>query len=182
MNACFEADEKTRNEVAECLYHALTYGWDIPPHICEHYGLREDYQLFHLIERMVPGVYRQRLQRGELPDIQEIDARLTNKVEAIFERLCPRPPQPYLERLNTELERLGGILTAPESIHDLTHIRPDFLVKYGINKNAPEKIRREQIQKAYDGLEIRMARLTGRTIAEKTRHPNIRPKGRRMGR
>ena len=51
--------------------------------------------------------YRQKRLLGEIPDVLEIDARLTHRAEELFERLCPHPPVEYLDKLNTELERLG---------------------------------------------------------------------------
>ena len=87
---------------------------------------------------MAPDEYLRKRQTGEVPDILEVDARLTHVVEKIFESVCPRPPAEYLDKLNGELERLGSIAVSPDSVHDPIHIRPDFLVKYGIDRSSPE--------------------------------------------
>ena len=102
-------------------------GWNIPLSIQEYYGLTEDYRLFHQLEGMAPDEYLRKRQTGEVPDILEVDARLTHAVEKIFESVCPRPPAEYLDKLNGELERLGSIAASPGSVHDPIHIRPDFL-------------------------------------------------------
>ena len=69
-------------------------------------------------------------------DVLEIDARLTHRAEELFERLCPNPPVEYLDKLNIELERLGRIRRYTGSVHDILHVHPGFLAKYGIDKNA----------------------------------------------
>ena len=60
-------------------------GWNIPLSIQEYYGLTEDYRLFHQLEGMAPDEYLRKRQTGEVPDILEVDARLTHAVEKIFE-------------------------------------------------------------------------------------------------
>ena len=70
-------------------------GWNIPLSIQEYYGLTEDYRLFHQLEGMAPDEYLRKRQTGEVPDILEVDARLTHAVEKIFESVCP------VIRLNT---------------------------------------------------------------------------------
>ena len=47
MHERFEPDEKWLREVTDCLYWSLMYDWDIPKHIRDHYGLTEDYRLYH---------------------------------------------------------------------------------------------------------------------------------------
>ena len=87
------------------LYWSLMQGWNIPLSIQDYYGLTEDYRLFHQLEGMAPDEYLRKRQMGEVPDILEVDARLTHAVEKIFESVCPRPPAEYLDKLNGELER-----------------------------------------------------------------------------
>ena len=136
MHERFELDEKWLREVTDCLYWSLMYDWDIPKHIRDHYGLTEDYRLYHQLNAMKNDEYRQKRLLGEIPDVLEIDARLTHRAEELFERLCPRPPVEYLDKLNTELERLGQIAAIPESVHDILHVHPGFLAKYGIDKKV----------------------------------------------
>ena len=90
------------------------------------------------------------------------DARLTHRAEELFERLCPRPPADYLDKLNGELERLGWIAASPDTVHDIIHISPSFLVKYGIDKNASAAERSCKAEKAYRELDARFVRMTGR--------------------
>ncbi|WP_018667024.1 hypothetical protein [Bacteroides gallinarum] len=161
MNDNFESDERKRGEIMECLYQSLMLGWDMPQDIRDHYGFTKDYQLFHQLESMEPGEYRQKRQKGEVPDILEIDARLTHRVEEVFERLCRRPPVPYLEMLNRELEKLGSLAINPKNIDGL-FIHTHFLIKYGIDRNAPEDIRRKQAEDAYRKLDARFVKMTGR--------------------
>ena len=47
MHERFESDEKWLREVTDCLYWSLMYDWDIPKRIRDHYGLTEDYRLYH---------------------------------------------------------------------------------------------------------------------------------------
>ena len=162
MHDSFEPDEKWLREVTDCLYWSLMYDWDIPKHIRDHYGLTEDYRLYHQLSAMKNDEYRQKRLLGEIPDVLEIDARLTHRAEELFERLCPRPPVEYLDKLNTELERLGQIAAIPESVHDILHVHPGFLAKYGIDKNASATERSCQAEKAYRELDARFVRMTGR--------------------
>ena len=107
MYSNLESDERKRDEVVSCLYWSLMQNWNIPRSIQDCYGFTEDYRLFHRLEEMSPDEYRQKRLTGEVPDSLEVDARLTHRAEALFERLCPRPPADYLDKLNGELERLG---------------------------------------------------------------------------
>ena len=135
---------------------------------------------------MAPDEYLRKRQTGEVPDILEVDARLTHVVEKIFESVCPRPPAEYLDKLNGELERLGSIAVSPDSVHD-----------------PIQDVIRKQAEKAYRELDARFVRMTGRrpyadeffrnirparTVSSETTlrrkpHINVRPKpkGRRMG-
>lgn len=162
MHERFESDEKWLREVTDCLYWSLMYDWDIPKRIRDHYGLTEDYRLYHQLSAMKNDEYRQKRLLGEIPDVLEIDARLTHRAEELFERLCPRPPVEYLDKLNTELERLGQIAAIPESVHDILHVHPGFLAKYGVDKNASATERSCQAEKAYRELDARFVRMTGR--------------------
>lgn len=162
MYSDLESNESKRREVVSSLYWSLMQGWNIPLSIQDYYGLTEDYRLFHQLEGMAPDEYLRKRQTGEVPDILEVDARLTHAVEKIFESVCPRPPAEYLDKLNGELERLGSIAASPGSVHDPIHIRPDFLVKYGIDRSSPEDVIRKQAEKAYRELDARFVRMTGR--------------------
>ncbi|KAA5301629.1 hypothetical protein F2Z07_27650 [Phocaeicola dorei] len=144
----------------ECLYWSLMNGWDIPKDIREHYGFSEDYELYHRLESMEPEDYRERRLRGEIPDAVEVDVRLTHAVEKVFERLCSPPPVQYLDKLYGELEKLGGFIANPKNI-DSPFINSGFLMKYGIDRNSPDEIRRQQAEKAYKELYARFETMVG---------------------
>ncbi len=162
MYSNLETDERKRREVISSLYWSLMQNWNIPQSIQDYYGFTEDYRLFHRLEEMDSDVYDRKREAGEVPDILEVDARLTHAVEKVFESVCPRPPVEYLDKLNGELEKLGWIAASPDAVHDILHIHPDFLVKYGIDKNAPPTERSCQAEKAYRELDARFVRMTGR--------------------
>lgn len=68
-----------------------------------------------------------------------MDARLTHAVEKVFETVCPHPPAEYLDKLNEDLQKLGQIAAMPDAVHDILHISPAFLVRYGIDKRIPRR-------------------------------------------
>ena len=118
MYSNLKSDEKRRQEVISCLYWSLMQNWNIPQSMQDYFGLTEDYRLYHQLEDMDPAIYRQKRATGEIPDVLEVDARLTRAVEKIFESICERPPVPYLNKLNDELEKLGQIAHFPDNVHD----------------------------------------------------------------
>lgn len=162
MYSDLESDKRKREEVVSSLYWSLMQNWDIPKSICDYFGFAEDYRLFHQLEELDSDEYKRKRETGEVPDILEVDARLTRTVEKVFESLCGKPPVPYLDKMNEELEKLGQIAAMPESVHDIIHISPAFLVKYGIDKNAPATERSCQAEKAYRELDARFVKMTGR--------------------
>ena len=162
MYSDLESDQRKREEVISSLYWSLMQNWDIPKSICDYYGFTEDYLLFHQLEELAPDEYKRKRETGEVPDILEVDARLTRAVEKVFESLCGKPPAPYLDKMNEELEKLGQIAALPDSVHDILHITPAFLVKYGIDKNASATERSCQAEKAYRALDARFVKMTGR--------------------
>lgn len=162
MYSDLESDERKRDEVITSLYWSLMQNWNIPQSVQDYYGFAEDYRLFHQLEEMDYNEYKQKRQAGEVPDVLEVDARLTRTVEKVFESLCSKPPAPYLDKMNGELEKLGQIAALPDSVHDILHISPAFLVKYGINKNASATERSCQAEKAYRELDARFVKMTGR--------------------
>ena len=162
MYSDLDSDKKKRGEVISSLYWSLMQNWDIPKSICDHYGFTEDYQLFHQLEEMEHDEYKRKRETGEVPDILEVDARLTHAVENVFEEICQKPPVPYLDKMNEELEKLGQIAALPDSVHDIIHISPAFLVKYSIDKTASSMERSCQAEKAYRELDTRFVKMTGR--------------------
>ena len=162
MYSNLKSDEKRRQEVISCLYWSMMQNWNIPQSMQDYFGLTEDYRLYHQLEDMDPAIYRQKRATGEIPDVLEVDARLTRAVEKIFESICERPPVPYLNKLNDELEKLGQIAHLPDNVHDIIHIRPDFLAKYGIDRKASSEECSAKAEKAYRELDARFVKMTGR--------------------
>lgn len=162
MYSDLESDQRKREEIITVLYDSLIIGWDIPKGIRDYFGFTEDYRLFHQLEDMDDNEYKQKRQTGEIPDCLEVNARLTHRAEELLEKLCPHPPVDYLEKLNEELEYLGWIAASPDTVHDIIHISPAFLVKYGIDKNASATERSCQAEKAYRELDARFVKMTGR--------------------
>lgn len=137
-------------------------------------------------------------------NIPRIEAEMCAAAEKAVENIPGvRLPDFYLEGLDRELDKLGRIAASPGSVNDPIHIRPDFLVKYGIDRSSPEDVIRKQAEKAYRELDARFVRMTGRrpyadeffrnirparTVSSETtlrRKPHItvrpKPKGRKMG-
>ena len=162
MYSNLESDERKRREVVSCLYSSLMLNWNIPQSIQDYYGFSEDYRLVRQLEELEPDEYNRKRQTGEVPNILEVDARLTRAVEKIFEGVCTHPPVDYLDKMNGELEKLGWIAASPDTVHDLLYIRQDFLVKYGIDKNASKEECSRQAEKAYRELDARFVKMTGR--------------------
>lgn len=162
MYSNLESDARKRQKVISSLYWSLMQNWNIPQSIQDYYGLTDDYRLYHQLEEMDSETYRQKRTAGEVPDVLEVDARLTRAVEKIFESICERPPVPYLDKLNEEFEKLGRIAHCPDYVHDIIHIRPDFLAKYGIDKAASPEVRSALAEKAYRELDARFVKMTGR--------------------
>ena len=125
MNDPFETDPQKRSEIVECLYWSLMNGWDIPHDIREHYGFSKDYELYRQLEDMDPEEYRQQRRKGSVPDILEVDARLTRAVEQVFERLCTRPPAAYLDRLQEEWLKLKTLEADPGHVEN-PFVTPSF--------------------------------------------------------
>ena len=162
MYSNLKSDEKRRQEVISCLYWSMMQNWNIPQSMQDYFGLTEDYRLYHQLEDMDPAIYRQKRAAGEIPDVLEVDARLTRAVEKIFESICERPPVPYLNKLNEELEKLGQIAALPDNVHDTIQIRLDFLAKYGIDRKASSEECSAKAEKAYRELDARFVKMTGR--------------------
>ena len=86
------------------------------------------------------------------------------RVNEVAEELGVSVPYAYklIRKMNEELEKLGQIAALPDSVHDILHITPAFLVKYGIDKNASATERSCQAEKAYRALDARFVKMTGR--------------------
>lgn len=173
MNDPFETDPQKRSEIVECFYWSLMNGWDIPQDIREHYGFSKDYELYRQLEDMDPEEYRQQRRKGSVPDILEVDARLTRAVEQVFERLCTRPPAAYLDRLHEEWMKLKTLEADPGHVEN-PFVTPSFLVRYGIDRSASDTVRQKQAQTACRKLEERMAGMTGKSKPGKRSRLHVR--------
>lgn len=129
----------------------------MPPsrYVALRYGLADDYDRLDRLHRSGPE-----------PAYDEgvaLESRLCRNAEKAAESIGDvRLPDFYLEKLNGELENLGRIAASPDAVHDILHISPDFLTKYGIDKNASATERSCQAEKAYRELDARFVRMTGR--------------------
>lgn len=156
-----ETNDLTYEEIATSLYLYLMQGREIPEPVRKLYGFDDDYRMCQRVNGMDYNVYEQKRRTGELPDIMKVDARLTRSVEKVFESLCHRPPNDYLELLNRELETLGAIAWSPDNKEAL-FCGPDFFAKYSIDTHSSRKEQLQQIEKAYRELDARFVRMVGR--------------------
>ena len=110
-------------------------------------------------------------------NIPRIEAEMCAAAEKAVENIPGvRLPDFYLEGLDRELDKLGRIAASPSSVNDPIHIRPDFLVKYGIDRSSPEDVIRKQAEKAYRELDARFVRMTGRRPYADEFFRSIRPR------
>lgn len=192
-----DADTRTRDKAFSGLYHFLMECRQPSMYVLLRYDMADDYKLHDLMNGGFADSATLERKYGKLPDFLELDARLTRKAEKALESLCERPPVPYLEKLNEELEKLGSLARKPDNI-DSPFINRDVLVKYGIDRNASEKEIAKQVETAYRELDARFVKMTGRrpyadnlfgTVKPKAeikeagtdKPERQKPKGRRMG-
>lgn len=192
-----DADTRTSERTFSGLYHFLMEGSQPSMYALLRYDMADDYRLHNLMDSGSVDSAALEREYGKLPDFLELDARLTRKAEKALESLCKCPPVPYLEKLNEELEKLGGLAYNPKNIDD-PFINRGFLVKYGIDHRSPVEERARQVETAYRELDARFVRMTGRrpyaddlfgTVKPKTeikeagtdKAERQKPKGRRMG-
>ena len=192
-----DADTRTRDKAFSGLYHFLMECRQPSMYVLLRYDMADDYKLHDLMNGGFADSATLERKYGKLPDFLELDARLTRKAEKALESLCERPPVPYLEKLNEELEKLGSLAHKPDNIDD-PFINRDVLVKYGIDRNASEKEIAKQVETAYRELDARFVKMTGRrpyadnlfgTVKPKAeikeagtdKPEQQKPKGRRMG-
>ena len=91
MYSNLKSDEKRRQEVISCLYWSLMQNWNIPQSMQDYFGLTEDYRLYHQLEDMDPTMYRQKRATGEIPDVLEVDARLSMPIlQSLHQLLCTK--------------------------------------------------------------------------------------------
>ena len=131
----------------------------MPPsrYVALRYGLADDYDRLDRLHRSGPE-----------PAYDEgvaLESRLCRNAEKAAESIGEMSVCriSVLEKLNGELEKFGdGLRASPDAVHDILHISPDFLTKYGIDKNASATERSCQAEKAYRELDARFVRMTGR--------------------
>ena len=129
----------------------------MPPsrYVALRYGLADDYDRLDRLNRSGP---EPAYDEGVI-----LESRLCRNAEKAAESIKDvRLPDFYLERLDGELEILGRIAASPDVVHDILQISPDFLAKYGIDKNVSATERSCQAEKAYRELDARFVRMTGR--------------------
>lgn len=191
-----DRDTMTQDKAFSELYGYLMMSQPPSPYVQLRYGMAEDYKLHQALEDdMETEILKEKY--GKVPDHTVIGAHLIKTAEKALESVCNRPPNPYLDQLNEELEKLGRLAVNPKSIDDF-FIYNDFLVKYGIDRKSPEDVRARQAETAYRELDARFVKMTGRKpyadelfgrnrqkpdTAENLDDRSLRnkPKGRRMG-
>lgn len=190
-----DGDTQTREKTASELYDFLMTGDHPSMYVQLRYGMAEECKLCKAIEEGNSEALKGK--QGNMPDFTALSSHLTRTAEKAFESLCHRPPNPYLEQLNGELEKLGRLAVNPKSIDDF-FICNDFLVKYGIDRKSPEDARVRQAETAYRELDARFVKMTGRRpyadelfgrnrqkaeVTENAGDRSLRnkPKGRRLG-
>ena len=115
----------------------------MPPsrYVALRYGLADDYDRLDRLNRSGP---ESAYDEGVI-----LESRLCRNAEKAAESIKDvRLPDFYLERLDGELEILGRIAASPDVVHDILQISPDFLAKYGIDKNVSATERSCQAEKA----------------------------------
>lgn len=192
-----DADTRTSERTFSGLYHFLMECSQPSMYALLRYDMADDYRLHNLMNSGSVDSAALERKYGKLPDFLELDARLTRKAEMALESICKRPPAPYLDMMNEELEKLGRLAYNPDNVDD-PFIGHGFLVKYGIDRTSPADKRARQAEAAYRGLDARFVRMTGRrpyaddlfgTVKPKTeikeavtdKPERQKPKGRRMG-
>ena len=117
-----DGDTMTQDKAFSELYDYLMMCQPPSPYVQLRYGMAEDYKLYQALES---GMEAETLKEkyGTVPDHTVVSARLTKTAEKALESLCNRSPNPYLDQLNEELEKLGRLAVNPKSIDDFFHLQ-----------------------------------------------------------
>ncbi len=149
-------DGQRRNRDITELCELSAYSMLPSRYVMMRYGLERDCDAYRCIENHITDSDNPRALLQAEADMCVAAERAVEYIPGV------RLPDFYLENLDSELGNLGRIAVSPDAINDLIHIGQDFLIKYGIDKEASQKDQSRQAQKAYCNLDARFVRMTGR--------------------
>lgn len=127
------------------------------------YGLGQECGIYDFIERYLTEHEDDVISSEMRRNYALAQADVCTAAEKAVENIPGvRLPDFYLENLDRELEKLGSIALSPDTVNDIIHIKSDFLIKYGIDMDAPPEERSRQAVKAYCELDARFVKMVGR--------------------
>ncbi len=145
------------------LCELASYGMVPSEYVRIRYGLEQVCSDYSYLEEYIRAHEYGDIELDAPKDCALAKVRMCLEAEKAVENIPGvRLPDFYLENLDHELGNLGRIAISPDAVNDLIHVGPDFLIKYGIDKNAPSEDISRQAQKAYCELDARFVRMTGR--------------------
>lgn len=149
-------DSQRRNRDISELCELSAYSMLPSRYVMMRYGLERDCDAYRCMENHITKSDNPRV-------LLQAEADMCVAAEKAVENIPNvRLPDFYLENLDRELDNLGRIAASPDAVNDLIHIKSDFLIKYGIDKQASPEEQSRQAQKAYCELDARFVRMTGR--------------------
>lgn len=154
--------QRQNRDISE-LCELATY--DMPPseYVKIRYGLGPECGIYNFIERYITEHEDEGISSEMRQNYARAQADVCTAAEKAVENIPGvRLPDFYLENLDRELDRLSRIAASPDAVNDLVHIKSDFLIKYGIDKQSPPEEQSRQAQKAFCDLDARFVKMTGR--------------------
>lgn len=149
-------DNQRRNRDISELCELSAYSMLPSRYVMMRYGLERDCDAYRCIENHITDSDNPRVLLQAEADMCVAAERTVENIPNV------RLPDFYLENLDRELDNLGRIAASPDAVNDLIHIKSDFLIKYGIDKQASPEDQSRQAQKAYCDLDARFVRMAGR--------------------
>ena len=149
-------DSQRRNRDITELCELSAYSMLPSRYVMMRYGLERDCDAYRYIENHITESDNPRVLLQAEADMCVAAERAVEYIPGV------RLPDFYLENLDRELDNLGRIAASPDAVNDLIHIKSDFLIKYGIDKQSSPEEQSRQAQKAYCELDARFVKMTGR--------------------
>ena len=149
-------DSQRRNRDITELCELSAYSMLPSRYVMMRYGLEQDCDAYRCIENHITESDNPRALLQAEADMCVAAERAVEYIPGV------RLPDFYLENLDRELGNLGRIAVSPDAVNDLIHIKSDFLIKYGIDKQSSPEEQSHQAQKAYCELDARFVKMTGR--------------------
>ncbi len=154
--------QRQNRDISE-LCELATYAMLPSEYVKIRYGLGQECGIYGFIERYLTEHEDDVISSEMHLNYARAQAGVCTAAEKTVENIPGvRLPDFYLENLDRELDRLGRIAASPDTVNDLVHIKSDFLIKYGIDKQSPPEDQSRQAQKAYCNLDARFVKMTGR--------------------